>query len=272
MAEIRKLVSAIGATDETDSQDDLLTDKLFITCYMLNEIIVSGWDRPVSAAYKAIDDDMHSFSNDMPPSNSNTALSHLFQLRKIQANIRRYWDKTPRRYDSTETHQDAPLKTALDSWRKDISRYGLDNAPYGQHHPLWMANLYNYSVIILIQEKRGCLRNQDIEYAFSAIVDVCISYRRLQEEGQVMCYTWSSLVFQFRAGIMLLYIFWVTPRGEYHNVQQGLDAVYACANTLSHFADRWEDAVPYKEVYKYLIGQASWISENCAYPVGQYGY
>lgn len=33
-------------------------ENMFITCYMLNEIVASGWDRPVSAAYQVIDDDV----------------------------------------------------------------------------------------------------------------------------------------------------------------------------------------------------------------------
>lgn len=60
MSELRKQSSNGGDDqDETGaSMGETLTEPLFITCYMLNEIIISGWDRPVSATYRAIDDDV----------------------------------------------------------------------------------------------------------------------------------------------------------------------------------------------------------------------
>lgn len=59
MAEIRKHASAgRDSTMTMSGSDESLAESMFITCYMLNEIIVSGWDRPVSAAYRAVDDDV----------------------------------------------------------------------------------------------------------------------------------------------------------------------------------------------------------------------
>ncbi|EAW07362.1 fungal specific transcription factor domain-containing protein [Aspergillus clavatus NRRL 1] len=261
IAEIRRHTSYNGSDDSPEvatSTGEFFTESLFITCYMLNEIIVSGWDRPVSAAYKAIDDDMFTISNEVPSlSTSNTALSHLFRLRKIQADIRRYWHQT-QEAESEEVHRDDLLKSALDTWRKDIPRYGLEGAPCTYLHPLWMANLYDYSVIILMQEKRHRLKFKDIEDVLCAIVEVCLNFRQLQEEGQVMCYTWSALVFQFRAGVMLLYIFWVTPR-EQRFMQQALEALEACLKTIDQFADRWHDATPYKNALDFLVQRAPWI-------------
>ncbi|RHZ45300.1 putative DNA repair protein Dds20/Mei5 [Aspergillus thermomutatus] len=241
---------------------EFFTESLFITCYMLNEIIVSGWDRPVSAAYKAIDDDMLTISNGVPSSStSNTALSHLFRLRKIQANIRRYLEDESEQTKSGEVPRDDLLKKALDTWRKDIPRYGLEGGPCTYLHPLWMANLYDYSIIILMQEKRDRLKCKDIEDVLCAIVEVCLNFRQLQEDGQVMCYTWSALVFQFRAGVMLLYLFWVTVREE-RFIRQALEALEACLKTIAHFADRWKDAVPYKTALYFLIERANWISKE----------
>lgn len=59
MAEIRKHASAgRDSTTTMSGSDESLAESMFITCYMLNEIVVSGWDRPVSAAYRAVDDDV----------------------------------------------------------------------------------------------------------------------------------------------------------------------------------------------------------------------
>ena len=61
MTEIRKHVSICGDNGSMTESSEVLTENMFITCYMLNEVIVSGWDRPVSAAYKVVDDDVSPF-------------------------------------------------------------------------------------------------------------------------------------------------------------------------------------------------------------------
>jgi hypothetical protein len=56
--EIQKHVSTCRDNGSMTESIEVLPENMFITCYMLNEIIVSGWDRPVSAAYRAVDDDV----------------------------------------------------------------------------------------------------------------------------------------------------------------------------------------------------------------------
>ncbi|THC92917.1 hypothetical protein EYZ11_007613 [Aspergillus tanneri] len=200
----------------------------------------------------------------MPSSSStSTALRHLFSLRKIQAKIRRCWDGSP----GNQASNDALLKSALDTWRKDIPRYSIEDNPSTYLHPLWMANLYDYSVIILMHEKRHRLQHEDVEDVLSAIIEVCLNFRRLQDEGQVMCYTWSALVFQFMAGIMLLYIFWVTPQ-DVESVRPAFDASCAYESTLSHFAERWEDATPYAKVFSFLFRQYTWLPKEPSEQLG----
>lgn len=58
MAEIRKYAQANGDDELTIGSGEAWTENMFITCYMLNEIMASGWDRPASVAYRAIDDDV----------------------------------------------------------------------------------------------------------------------------------------------------------------------------------------------------------------------
>ncbi|KAJ5819322.1 hypothetical protein N7474_004913 [Penicillium riverlandense] len=254
IAEIRKYASAgRDSTTIMSGSDESLAESMFITCYMLNEIVVSGWDRPVSAAYRAVDDDMRILGDAVqPPDNSNPALSHLFRLRKIQANIRRLRENQPRRCLLENDDHSSSIKSALDVWRQDIPRYGSEIGPCGYLHPVWMAKLYDYSVLILMEEKRDFLEHDGTEDILSAIVEVCLSFRRLQEEGHVMCYTWSALVFQFRAGIMLLYIVWSTTRQKAHIESYSLEAIPACATTLSCFANRWADALPYTKLFDFL--------------------
>lgn len=58
MTEIRKYARANPNGEVTAASGEILTENMFIACYMLNVIIASGWDRPVSDAYKAVEDDV----------------------------------------------------------------------------------------------------------------------------------------------------------------------------------------------------------------------
>ena len=153
----------------------------------------------------------------MPSSSStSTALRHLFRLRKIQADIRRQW----RGESGQPRPNDTMLKSALDTWRNEIPRYGVEEAPSTYLHPLWMANLYDYSVIIMMQEKRDSLQPGDIEDVVSTSDEVCRNFRRLQEEGQVMCYTWSAVSFPHAVlGIPINSL--TSPSSWFFNFDQG---------------------------------------------------
>ncbi|OQD79919.1 hypothetical protein PENANT_c042G02747 [Penicillium antarcticum] len=191
MAEIRKHASICRENGSITEADEVLSEKMFITCYMLNEIIVSGWDRPVSAAYRVVDDD---------DKNHNSSSS---------------------------------FKSALDIWRQDIPRYGSNNVQYGYLHPRWMRKLYDYSLLILMEGKRDFVEDGVDEF-LAAIVD---------------------LVFQFRAGIMLLYIAWATK-----SMNDTRKAIDACAMNLAGFVDRGTDAMPYMRVYEFLRQKVMWNS------------
>ncbi|CAG8923943.1 unnamed protein product [Penicillium salamii] len=257
MAEIRKHASISRENGSVTGIDDVLLEKMFITCYMLNEVIVSGWDRPVSAAYRVVDDDMRTLGDNLQPAlDIDPALSHLFRLRKIQANMRR-----SREIQSCEDLVDIKsrrslFKPALDSWRQDIPQNALTNVQCGYLHPVWMQKLYDYSLLILAEETKNFEEMDEIKDTLLAIVDVCHNFRMLQEEGQVMCYTWSALVFQFRAGIMLLYIVWMTKSTadsrDRQAQQTAQEAISTCETNLNAFVHRWPDAMPYMRVFEFL--------------------
>lgn len=56
-----------------------------------------------------------------------------------------------------------------------------------------MTKLYDYSILILMEEKRNFLDHEGIEDIFSAVAEVCMKYRDFQEEGHVLCFTWSAV-------------------------------------------------------------------------------
>jgi hypothetical protein len=259
---LRKYVR-IERDDETGAASgEVMSENMFIACYMLNEVIASGWDRPVSPSYRIVDDDLCVLGDTIqPPGNANPALGHLFRLRKIQNNIRRSLERSRWRYTEEKDAFSSSLKSALDIWRKDIPRYGTSNVSSGFCHPSWMTKLYDYSILILMEEKRNFLDHEGMEEIFSAVVEVCLQFRRLQEEGHVMCFTWSALVFQFRAAIMLLYLIWATRPImddliiQVQNSYDSPEAIDACLKNFACFAERWEDAVPYYELFQFLHKQ-----------------
>lgn len=56
-----------------------------------------------------------------------------------------------------------------------------------------MQKLYDYSLLILVEGKQDFNETDGTEDILPAIVDVCLSFRKLQSEGHVMCYTWSAV-------------------------------------------------------------------------------
>jgi hypothetical protein len=56
-----------------------------------------------------------------------------------------------------------------------------------------MRKLYVYSLLILIDEKRDFIEMDGTEEILATIAEVCLNFRLLQEEGHVMCYTWSAV-------------------------------------------------------------------------------
>lgn len=129
-----------------------------------------------------------------PPKDINPALSHLFRLRKIQAKIRRSKEDRSQSplLKQDKSYGSSSFKSALDIWRQDIPRYGSNNVQYGYLHPTWMRKLYDYSLLILMEGKRNFIED-GVEEFLAAVVEVCLNFRILQEEGHVMCYTWSAV-------------------------------------------------------------------------------
>lgn len=58
MIEIRKHARTNIDGEIVARSGEILTESMFIACYMLNVIIISGWDRPVSDAYSTVDEDV----------------------------------------------------------------------------------------------------------------------------------------------------------------------------------------------------------------------
>lgn len=140
---------------------------------------------------------MYDISSQLPTVPSiNSAFGHLFRLRKIQASMRRHFQ---RRENSADIDQFAhgqwsdTIKSSLDLWRKEIPLYGNRSAPFGYLQPSWMKKLYDYSVVILMQEKRWFLSPDDVQLILKAVTEVCLSFRKYQEARQAMCYTWSAV-------------------------------------------------------------------------------
>ncbi|KAJ6031948.1 hypothetical protein N7540_002680 [Penicillium herquei] len=183
-----------------------------------------------------------------PPVNTNPALGHLFRLRKIQANIRRSLERSRWKISEGKGVRNSSLKSALDVWRQEIPQYGTSNVSCGYYHPNWMTKLYDYSILILMEDKHNFLDHEGTEDIFAAVVE---------------------LVYQFRAGIMLLYLIWATrPITDNAELQQenstyhSPEAIEACTKTLACFTDRWSDALPYLKLFEFLQQRTIWDSSG----------
>jgi len=142
---------------------------------------------------------MYNLSNQIPSSISvDSAFHHLFRLRKIQADIRRHWEQMGENTQLSGSDNDqwrTAVKFRLDDWRQDIPLFANRSAAFGYLQPSWMEKLYDYTVVLLMQEKRSSLSVNDVQVILAAVTEVCLSFRQFQEEGQVMCYTWSAVSF-----------------------------------------------------------------------------
>lgn len=77
-------------------------------------------------------------------------------------------------------------------------------------------------------------------------------------------------MYQFRAGIMLLYLIWATrPIADISYLQQNQsynspEAIEACTKSLACFTDQWSDALPYLKVFEFLQHRILWNSDAIA--------
>ena len=77
-------------------------------------------------------------------------------------------------------------------------------------------------------------------------------------------------MYQFRAGIMLLYLIWATrPIADTSYLQQNQpyvspEAIEACTKSLACFTDQWSDALPYLKVFEFLQQRILWDSDTIA--------
>lgn len=56
MADIKKMASISSEEDAENGSDTMIAEHTFMACHILHEIVELGWDRPVSASYKSLDD------------------------------------------------------------------------------------------------------------------------------------------------------------------------------------------------------------------------
>lgn len=55
---LRKNARVDWDDESAAASGEVMSENMFIACYMLNEVIASGWDRPVSPSYRIVDDDV----------------------------------------------------------------------------------------------------------------------------------------------------------------------------------------------------------------------
>jgi len=61
VSDLQKKPYLITSGDDTENNEEIISEEqTFMACYMLHEIISGGWERPISASYKSLDDKVSS--------------------------------------------------------------------------------------------------------------------------------------------------------------------------------------------------------------------
>jgi hypothetical protein len=84
--------------------------------------------------------------------------------------------------------------------------------------------------------------------------EICLRYRRLyQNKGARVQFTWGSLHILFLAGLTYLFCLWRSPRTRAKTKQTStMQTCMACTTVLIIIAERWSQAVPYRDIFETL--------------------
>ncbi|KAH8895257.1 hypothetical protein GQ53DRAFT_48816 [Thozetella sp. PMI_491] len=193
---------------------------------------------------------------------------HVLRLRRIQYRIL----KLVQRLEYEAEQEQHPVPNLWRSQiRHDLTRWVKDVSIFPGHHEIhdrfkstsWLLKLANYSIISLFPNPRLAVRGGDSRHLVAAATQVLITFRRLRVKEHTSCYTWTALVHQFQAGIIMMYSLWATPTHQQHSLYDRREicrAMFSCSATLVDFANKWRNACAFRDVFD-LLTQGIPISE-----------
>ncbi|KAH7039558.1 uncharacterized protein B0I36DRAFT_343428 [Microdochium trichocladiopsis] len=230
-----------------------------MSSHILNEVVSSAWTFDRFYVFEFLDD---TYVSRMTLNRREYGFfEHLFRLRCIQSRIRHNSTKLGQldQSDPFRKVSRSRLKDELHRWKSSIpmvaSASPRDSDPV-YHNPVSLSKLYDYSLSILMQEQPYLMGAGDIGQLVESWSETCRTFRISQESDTLMYWTWSSLVYQFRLGIMLLCCYFITVpmmRTPVFYMPETLLGVKSCQRNLMGFSARWPGAAIFLQAYQLLI-------------------
>lgn len=215
-----------------------------------------------------------SIPSQVPSTYSISGAIHCVRLRQIQTKIcATFYPSIPKPGISCRCQQQHATAT-LDSIRKELDHWYLTtpaqfsqrtvppNTPFsvfasGQ----WFRMGYCHTMLLLYRHqlvpyRENSVDGQERSVAFEECVsrarEQCLLYRKLQREGPVR-YTWGSLHHLFLAGLTFLHCIWTSEKIR-ANIRRSevISTCTACTTVLLIIAERWSQAVPYRDIFESL--------------------
>ncbi|KAM0817500.1 putative Transcription factor domain-containing protein [Seiridium cardinale] len=195
---------------------------------------------------------------------------HMFQLRRIQCRIlkmaQKLKNKAKRDGHPVPNLWRSQVRHDLNRWTDDIMMFsdseGVADRFKSQQ---WLLKVANYAVISLFPNPYLAVRSGDARYLVAAACQVLVTFRRFRVKEHLSCYTWTALVHQFQAGVIVIYCLWATPTHQqlalYDRREVG-QALFACLATLVDYANKWASAHVFQSIFSLLVDEI---------PISEYG-
>ncbi|KAK2606712.1 hypothetical protein N8I77_005443 [Diaporthe amygdali] len=245
-------------------------------CYTIDVLISTSTNQAVSADRFLDDELLESYESSGDGSSLDTPLKrldredHMFQLRRIQCRIL----KMVQNLEIKAERDNHPVPNLWRSQiRHDLSRWTDDNLIFPNREGIsdrfksqpWLLKLANYANISLFPNPYLAVRSGDARYLVTAACQVLVTFRHFRVKEHLSCYTWTALIHQFQAGVIVLYCLWATPTHQQlalYDRRVVCQAIFACLATLVDYANKWASAHVFQSVF-------SLLTEDI--PVSEYG-
>ncbi|ETS78703.1 hypothetical protein PFICI_08556 [Pestalotiopsis fici W106-1] len=245
-------------------------------CYTIDVLISSSTDQMVTAD-RFLDEDL--LDDDSTPGDASSPETtmrrlnhedHMFQLRRIQYRILKLVQKLEKQ--AHRDHHPVPnlwrsqIRHRLDRWVDDIVMFsGSERTLDRFKSQTWLLKLANYATISLFPNPHLAVRSGDARHLVTAACQVLVTFRRFRVREHLSCYTWTALIHQFQAGVIMLYCLWATPTHQQlslYDRRSVCRALFACSATLVDYANKWTSAHVFQNVFDLLTEEI---------PISEYG-
>ncbi|KAI0167385.1 hypothetical protein BJ166DRAFT_623288 [Pestalotiopsis sp. NC0098] len=245
-------------------------------CYTIDILISCSTDHIVSAdrflEEDLLDDDDTSRGSSSPdaPLRRTNHEDHMFQLRRIQYRILKMVQKLENK--ATRENHPVPnlwrsqIRHHIERWINDILVSSDQDGTLDRFKSqTWLLKLANYATISLFPNPHLAVRSGDARHLVAAACQVLVTFRRFRIKEHLSCYTWTALIHQFQAGVIMIYCLWATPTHQQlslYDRRSVCRALFACSATLVDYANKWASAHVFQNVFDLLTEEV---------PVSEYG-